>query len=135
MAGTGRRRWMIVNRAEATRRGEQDPAYEPAHPLSPLGQRPPALGSRPGRGLVAASVTCAYRTRFAPYQNLMTGYSANPLACQRGATTAASRAATLSSLNFVRSLAGLSPVSFSSSLNSQAQQTAVLMAANSRLSH
>jgi hypothetical protein len=43
--------------------------------------------------------------------------------------------ATLSALNYVRSLAGLAPVTFSSTLNANAQRAALIMAANNALSH
>jgi len=33
--GNGAPRWMVANRVVARRHGEQNPAYEPAHPHSP----------------------------------------------------------------------------------------------------
>ncbi|MCW2755371.1 MAG: hypothetical protein JWQ32_2782 [Marmoricola sp.] len=57
------------------------------------------------------------------------------LGCLAGLTPAQSDNATLTSLNYVRSLAGLAPVSFSAALNWSAQKAALMMDANNTLDH
>ena len=82
-----------------------------------------------------AAVNAAYLTKYAPFLSQPTGYVGRPSACQVGSQSAASRAGTLSALNFVSSLGGLAPVRFGVTLNRRAQVTAMLMSANQRLSH
>lgn len=83
-----------------------------------------------------AAVNAAYWSQYASKQSLSTGWSGGSLSsCAPGASSAASNAATLSSLNFVRSLAGLAPVRLSSTLNASAQRAALMMSANGALSH
>lgn len=82
-----------------------------------------------------SAVNAAYRSRYAPFLNQSTGYVGNALSCALGSQSVGSRAGTLSALNFVRSLGGLAPVSFSPTLNARAQSTAMLMSANQTLSH
>lgn len=64
-----------------------------------------------------------------------TGYTGDDSRCERGSQSSTSRATTLRAINYVRSLAGLAPVSFSSTLNARSQLTAVMMSANKKLSH
>lgn len=82
-----------------------------------------------------ASVNAAYWRYYAPGLNVPTGYSADDSACQLGTNTGTSLAATRNAINFVRSMGGLAPVSFSSALNTRSQRTALIMSANKRLSH
>jgi uncharacterized protein YkwD len=56
-------------------------------------------------------------------------------ACQAGTTSAAFRRAELDRTNAYRALAGVAPVSENPTWSSQAQQTALMMAAQRRLSH
>lgn len=79
-------------------------------------------------------VNDSYKARYAPYLNTPSGYTG--LACLLGTMTQASRNATLSSVNYVRALAGLAPVSFgNATMNYKALQAAVIMQANGQLSH
>ncbi|MFL6059971.1 MAG: CAP domain-containing protein [Marmoricola sp.] len=83
-----------------------------------------------------SAVNAAYWAQYAPKQLLSIDWLLGSLlGCHAGITSGSTNAATLSSLNFVRSLAGLGPVSFSPALNSSAQQAALIMAANGSLSH
>lgn len=83
-----------------------------------------------------AAVNAAYWTKYAPKQTLSIDWLLGSiLGCVPGVTSSATNQATLSSLNFVRSLAGLAPVTFSSTMNSSAQRAALIMAANEALSH
>jgi uncharacterized protein YkwD len=83
-----------------------------------------------------SAVNAAYWSRYAPKLWLPIDWlGGSLLACLPGLTSLLSNNATLSSLNYVRSLAGLAPVAFSSSLNSSAQKAALIMAANESLDH
>lgn len=83
-----------------------------------------------------AAVNAAYWAQYAPKQLLSIDWLLGSLlGCNPGLTSASTNAATLSSLNFVRSLAGLAPVTFSKELNDSAQKAALIMAANGNLSH
>lgn len=87
---------------------------------------------RPAR-LVA--VENAYRTRFAANAVVRPNWSGSTDACAAGRPSPAYAQATLESLNFVRELAHLAPVSLSSTLSGRAQKAALIMAANRALSH
>lgn len=83
-----------------------------------------------------AAVNSAYWTQYASKQALPTGWlGGSLLGCLPGTSSLASNAATLSALNYVRSLAGLAPVTLSPTLNANAQRAALIMSANGALSH
>jgi uncharacterized protein YkwD len=83
-----------------------------------------------------AAVNAAYWSRYANKLSLPIGWlGGSLLACLPGLSSALSNNATLSSLNYVRSLAGLAPVTFSPSLNASAQKAALMMDANNALDH
>lgn len=83
-----------------------------------------------------AAVNAAYWSRYAPKQTLSIDWLLGSLlGCLPGVTSSETNQATLSSLNYVRSLAGLAPVTFSSTMNAAAQRAALIMAANGALSH
>lgn len=83
-----------------------------------------------------AAVNSAYWTKYASKQTLSIDWLLGSLlGCVPGITSSTTNQATLSSLNYVRSLAGLAPVTFSSTLNYSAQRAALIMAANEALSH
>ena len=81
------------------------------------------------------AVNSAYWRNYGGGLTVPTGYAADDTRCQRGSQSSTSRATTLRAINYVRSLAGLAPVSFSSTLNTRSQLTAVMMSANKKLSH
>lgn len=81
------------------------------------------------------AVNAAYRDNFAPGLKIPTSYSGDASRCIAGNTAPASQAATQRAINFVRSLAGVAPVGFSSGLNSRSQATALMMTANHAVSH
>jgi uncharacterized protein YkwD len=83
----------------------------------------------------ASAVNAAYWSRYANVQSLSTGWTGSVSDCSAGQSSASSNAATLSALNYVRSLAGLAPVTLSPSLNASAQAAALMMSANGALSH
>jgi uncharacterized protein YkwD len=82
-----------------------------------------------------AAVDTAYRNQFAAGLSTPTGFTGDVSSCRAGDSSAQSRAATLAAINFVRSLAGLAPVTFSATLDQRSQQTALMMSANNRLDH
>ena len=82
-----------------------------------------------------SAVDDAYARAFDPGLHLDTGWTGNDSRCDAGNTSAASRAATLRAVNFVRALSGLAPVTFSPTLNARSQRTALMMSANGALSH
>ncbi len=82
-----------------------------------------------------AQVNAAYWRDYAPGLSTPSGYTGNDERCVAGTISAQAREATLRALNFVRSLSGLGPVSFSATLDGRAQQTALMMSANERLDH
>ncbi len=82
-----------------------------------------------------AQVNAAYWRDYAPGLSTTTGYTGDDERCVPGTISADAHAATLRALNFVRSLGGLAPVTFSPALNERAQQTALLMSANNLLDH
>ena len=83
-----------------------------------------------------SAVNAAYWSQYASVQSMPTGWiGGSILGCLAGLVPASSNAATLSALNYVRSLAGLAPVSEAPNLSAGAQQAALMMSANGALSH
>lgn len=83
-----------------------------------------------------AAVNAAYWRDYAPKQTLPIDWLLGSVgSCLPGSTASVTNQATLSSLNYVRSLAGLAPVTFSWKMNASAQRAALIMAANEKLSH
>jgi uncharacterized protein YkwD len=83
-----------------------------------------------------SAVNSAYWSKYAPKYNILVDWlGGSLLGCLPGLTSSYTNSGTLSALNYVRSLAGLAPVSFSSTLNAAAQRAALIMAANNALSH
>lgn len=83
-----------------------------------------------------SAVNAAYNRAYAPrLTQVIDWLGGSLLGCLPGLSSLQTNQGTLSSLNFVRSLGGLAPVTFSSTLNSSAQKAALMMAANRSLSH
>ena len=83
-----------------------------------------------------AAVNAAYLRNYASGLSVRTGWTGKRLPLHHRNQLARPRgAATLRALNFSRSLAGLAPVTFSSTLNARSQRTALIMSANHSLSH
>lgn len=82
-----------------------------------------------------ASVRAAYRSQFRPALSTPIGFTGNTRTCLAGAPSARSQTAVLNALNFARGLNHLDPVRFSPRLDADAQQAALMMAANQTLSH
>jgi uncharacterized protein YkwD len=92
-----------------------------------------AVGSIDTRSISA--VNAAYWSQYANVQALPTGWTGSLAGCLPGVSSASSNAATLRAMNYVRSLAGLAPVTLSPTLNAGAQAAALMMSANGALSH
>jgi uncharacterized protein YkwD len=83
-----------------------------------------------------SAVNAAYWSQYASKQSVDIGWLGGSLVgCLPGLSSLTSNAATLSALNYVRSLAGLAPVSLSPTLNANAQKAALIMSANGALNH
>jgi uncharacterized protein YkwD len=100
------------------------------------GTRTTARWSRSINTSSLTAVDDAYRVAYEP--NLLQSIQwlgGSLLGCIPGLSSLFTNNGTLRSLNFVRSLAGLAPVTFSPTLNAGAQKAALIMAANNSLSH
>jgi uncharacterized protein YkwD len=108
------------------------------HPKAPA-HAPPTRTTGRAAGSVNVSdrsaVNTAYLRDYDPGLSVPTGWTGNESRCVAGSQAARSRASTLRALNFARSLAGLSPVTFSNDLNARSQLSALMMSANRALSH
>ena len=83
----------------------------------------------------AAAVAAAYDSGYAPALTDSVGWTGSVSSCTAGTTSSASVTDSLNAINYVRSLAGLDPVSFTSTLSSAAQKAALMMSAKGTLSH
>ena len=105
-------------------------------PASTPGVRRPAGPARSRHPPLSSVDTRLHAVRSPPASNVATGCTGSDRRLPaRDSTSAASRAATLRAVNFVRSMSGLAPVHFSSALNARSQRTALMMSANRALSH
>ena len=83
-----------------------------------------------------SAVNASYWSQYAAKQSIDIGWLGGSLiGCLPGLSSLTSNAATLSAMNYVRSLAGLAPVRLSSTLNAGAQRAALIMSANGALNH
>lgn len=82
-----------------------------------------------------AVVAQAFRTQFRPAYRTGTGFTGNVAKCRAGQASAASLGVTRNAINYARALNHLGPISFDPALNAKAQDAALVMAANGRLSH
>jgi uncharacterized protein YkwD len=107
----------------------------PAEAQTTAGYRTTARWSGAVNTASLSAVNSAYWSRYAVTQSRPTGWVGGSLSGCLAGTSTSSSAATLSALNYVRSLAGLAPVSLSSTLSAGAQRAALMMSANGALSH
>jgi hypothetical protein len=82
-----------------------------------------------------AEVAAAYANKWLPTTNSPINWTGDAASCQAGTESADSLAKGAQAINFYRGLAGLDSISLTSSQNTLAQQTALLMEANGRISH
>jgi uncharacterized protein YkwD len=82
-----------------------------------------------------AAVTAAYKSLYLPAMDDTVDWTGSISGCDAGTTSADSQRLSLDAINFTRALAGLDPVTLDPALNADAQQGALIMAANSALSH
>jgi uncharacterized protein YkwD len=108
----------------------------PAAASDSTGYRQSARWSGAVKTSSLSAVNAAYWSDYAPKYNVLVDWlGGSILGCLPGLTSSYTNQATLSALNYVRSLAGLAPVTFSSTMNASAQRAALIMAANNALSH
>jgi hypothetical protein len=81
------------------------------------------------------SVYDSYQQALKPALATPLGWTGNPATCIAGTVSPAATAASLDAVNWFREIAGLGPVTFDATLSAQAQQAALMMYANSQLSH
>jgi uncharacterized protein YkwD len=82
-----------------------------------------------------ATVATAYANKWLPTTNSPINWTGDAASCQAGAQSVDSLAKGAQAVNFYRGLVGLDSISFTSSQNTMAQQTALLMEANGQISH
>jgi uncharacterized protein YkwD len=102
----------------------------------------PAVGVGQSSGTEAAinpnsraSVTAAYLNQLVPALATTTKWTGSVEGCKAGKISASSQKATKTAVNFMRGLAGLSPVSWSAAYSKKAQAAALVYDANDSLSH
>lgn len=97
------------------------------------------IANAPGASAVdtsnKVSVANAYLNNLVPAHKVSVGWTGSVSGCKAGSTSAAQRHATKTAINFYRGMGGLKPVSLDSSLTAKAQQAALMMKANKKLSH
>jgi len=81
-----------------------------------------------------SAATSAYLS-YAATRTVATGWTGNTSSCVAGQPSAAHQTATFAAINYFRKMAGLGAVSENSALSAQAQQAALMQAANNSLSH
>lgn len=82
-----------------------------------------------------AEVQAAFLEEVLPALDVPIGWTGDAATCDPGAPSAAAQSATLATLNYVRGLAGLDPVTFDPALSAKAQKAALIMHANDDLDH
>ena len=82
-----------------------------------------------------AAVVAAYRQVYLPALNTPIGWTGNTTSCQAGTVSTAAQSATLTMVNYFRSMVDLPAVSFDATLSAKAQRAALMMSANNTLSH
>lgn len=96
------------------------------------------VASSPARASEAsdrARTIAEYQSVLEPLLAIPTGFTGNVAACDPGTISEQNAQATLTAVNYMRSLAGLSPVVLNPARNADAQASALIMAANGSLSH
>jgi uncharacterized protein YkwD len=82
-----------------------------------------------------ASVASAYLSQYVPAVATPAGWTGSATKCTAGTESALSKNATLSAINYVRGLAGLSPAKLDSTLNKKALAAALVYRAQGDISH
>lgn len=82
-----------------------------------------------------AEVQRGFLEEVLPALEVPIGWTGDAGSCDPGAPSAAAQEATLTTLNYVRELAGVDPVTLDPALSERAQKAALIMEANDRLEH
>ncbi len=104
-----------------------------AHPLAAVDS--PQVRASSVNTQNRAVVVAAYQNWLAPALLVPVNWTGNSAACNMGTASAASRAATVSAVNFMRAMAGLGTVVLDDRLSKNAQAAALIMSANGSLNH
>lgn len=129
---SGRRRRLALGLSLATAMAAIAVATPPAVAVAVE----PAPDTAAGRDAAARDAAYdAYQSVLKPALAVPIGWTGSVPDCEPGAPSAAAQEATLQTLNYVRRLAGLTPVSFDAALSRRAQQAALIMQAQGALSH
>lgn len=108
----------------------QDAAYPFYLPLVRLETARP-----PGGGLSKWEAKQLYESDFLPHTQTGAGWTGDRATCQSGTLAPAFTEATLQLVNYFRAAAGVAPVTFDATLNSKAQEAALMFSVNRKLSH
>jgi uncharacterized protein YkwD len=82
-----------------------------------------------------ASVRAAYRAVLVPALKTDVGWTGSVASCDAGTVSAASQAATLAAVNYMRQLSGLSKVTFNAKYSAKAQAAALVYTAQGEIEH
>ena len=103
--------------------------------LAATGPASSAEVSASGVGGTRAAAYSAYQTTLKPALAVPIGWSGSTAGCVAGSPSAAAQSATLTAVNFYRSMVDLPAVAFDPSFSAQAQEAALMMYAQGDLSH
>ncbi|MCB1921024.1 MAG: DUF4214 domain-containing protein [Candidatus Competibacteraceae bacterium] len=105
--------------------------------LQPSGLRPAATqGGFTVDPTVRETVRLFYNTVYSSSESVDAGWNGDITTCQAGTTSSEHQAATLRRVNWYRAMAGVpANIVFDSEFSRKAQQAALMMSANNRLSH
>jgi uncharacterized protein YkwD len=81
------------------------------------------------------SVISSYRNILEPTLKVPVGWTGNIQGCKKGTTTAANKEASLTALNYIRTLQQLKPVTINVAMSRYAQASALISSANQFLTH
>ena len=83
-----------------------------------------------------SEVILFYNQQYLPFVDVPVGWSGDQATCDAGSTSLESRTAILQHINYFRAVAGIpANIVFNTEYNSKAQQAALMMSANNRISH
>lgn len=100
--------------------------------------RPTTTVTTPIKGIDRTNrqaVATAFRDVLVPNLLVANGWNGSVAGCNAGTVDAAHQKATLATVNWFRDFVGLTPVTFDPVYNAKAQKAALMMEANSQLSH
>lgn len=106
------------------------PPVSPATEAGPAPAAPEAFTT-----LTRSAAQQLWESRYLAAADSAIGWNGSTASCSAGTTTAAFKAGVLARINYFRAMAGVPDVALSATYNANAQSAALMMAANSDLSH